>query len=162
MKSFTSTILLLVGLANSTPITQLEARQIIPGPNPYQIHNFFASKVHNSASCSFSFSVTSPTLTTPVNCSVGGLDSGWSGSWWLASVYPGVGKCDDSSVTWEYYQQHAFEDTPADFYVTIDGVKGKYVIPKEDISVSENGPSPFDDDVSYSGPADFQIIDFDF
>ena len=108
---------------------------------------------------SFEFQVTSPTLTTPATCTAY-LDSGFSGSWWLASVWPGAGKCDNAAVDWTFYQQQAFDDTPANFSVTIDGVEGRYTIPKEDISVSVNGNSPFDDDVYYSGPRDFEIVEF--
>ncbi|KAK4228097.1 hypothetical protein QBC38DRAFT_362671 [Podospora fimiseda] len=161
MKSFTSTILLLAGLTTANPITQSQPRQTTP--SPYQISTFYASRTHNSYSCNYEFTLTSSTLPTPITCSARGLDSGFTGSPWLASVYPGTGNCNDTRVTWEFYQPKRFDgETPADFYVTIDGVKGKYVIPKEDFTLTPNGPSPFDDDFYYSGPQEFEVVDFDF
>ncbi|KAK4163729.1 hypothetical protein QBC43DRAFT_238553 [Cladorrhinum sp. PSN259] len=159
MKSFTSAILLLAGIASANPVSQAEPRQTTPGP--YQITEFFASKTHNSGYCYFEFNVTAPSLSEPVSCRANN-DAGFSGAHWLAYIYEGLSQCTHPAVSFEFFQERTFDaaGTPGSLNVTIDGVKGSYTIPASQIVARENGPSPFDDDVSYQGPRNFEIVDF--
>ena len=109
---------------------------------------------------SYGFDVSAPGLSAPAHCSAY-LDSGFSGSTWLAYVYEGAGNCDNDAVTWTFYQPTA-EGSGATFNVTVDGVKGTYAVPATDITVRLNDePNPFDNDVAYSGPKAFEITDFE-
>lgn len=87
------------------------------------------------------------------------LDAGFSGATWLAYVYEGAGNCTNSAVTWTFF--HPSSGGDATFNVTVKGVKGRYIVPKKDITVSLNDEAnPFDNDVAYTGPKSFLITDF--
>jgi hypothetical protein len=151
MKPFSS-ILLLAGLATASPV----ARQTT---GPYDITNFSASKVHLSGYCNFAFDVAAPGLSAPSHCTAY-LDAGFSGATWLANVYEGAGKCDNAAVSWTFFQPTT-TGSGATLNVTVDGVKGRYAIPAEDITVRLNSePNPFDNDVAYTGSRAFEITEF--
>ncbi|EAQ91725.1 predicted protein [Chaetomium globosum CBS 148.51] len=155
MKTFSSAVLLLAGLAAATPVQQ--TRQSV---GPYDIAGFTAAKTHNSGYCRFDFDVSAPGLEGDVHCSAY-LDAGFSGATWLALVYEGAGNCNNDAVTWTFFQSSA-EGSGASLNVTVNGVKGLYAIPPEDISVNLNDEeNPFDNDVAYSGPKEFQITEFE-
>ncbi|KAK4182818.1 hypothetical protein QBC35DRAFT_478741 [Podospora australis] len=152
MKSIISATILLSSLASATPVRR--------EPGPYEITNFFASKTHNSAHQTFDFFVTAPSLPEPVNCHAG-LDGGFGGATWLAYVWDG--KCDNPAVTWTFNNPMVEYNVanPAIFNVTVDGVRGTYNMPARDITVwLNNEPNPFDNDVAYTGPANFSITQF--
>ncbi|KAK3295214.1 uncharacterized protein B0H64DRAFT_322969 [Chaetomium fimeti] len=156
MKTFSSAVLFLAGLAAASPVQQ-QTRQSV---GPYQIAEFSASKRHNSGYCDFAFDVSAPGLEGAAHCTAS-LDAGFSGATWLANVYEGAGKCDDSAVTWTFFQSHA-EGSGASLNVTVNGVKGLRDIPPEDISVRLNDEAnPFDNDVAYAGPKAFEITEFE-
>lgn len=113
---------------------------------------------------SFEFNLTSPTLpsTPPVYCWAS-VELGFSGATWLGYVYQGLGHCDNERVDWTFNHPRGAETDRNDavFNVTVDGVLGTYRVPKEDIYVNLNDEgNPFDNDVSYSGPREFEIVDF--
>ncbi|KAK4655494.1 hypothetical protein QC762_302880 [Podospora pseudocomata] len=150
----------LVGLSNSTPVPDATAA----AHGPYHISGFFASKPHLSSGCRFEFNLTSPTLpsTPPVYCWAS-VELGFSGATWLGYVYQGLGHCDNERVDWTFNHPRGAETDRNDavFNVTVDGVLGTYRVPKEDIYVNLNDEgNPFDNDVSYSGPREFEIVDF--
>ncbi|KAH6838640.1 hypothetical protein B0I37DRAFT_387440 [Chaetomium sp. MPI-CAGE-AT-0009] len=156
MKTFSSAVLFLAGLAAASPVQQ-QTRQ---SAGPYQIAAFTASKTHNSGFCRFDFDVSAPGLEGAVHCNAY-LDAGFSGATWLAYVYEGAGKCNNSAVSWTFFQPHA-EGSGAALNVTVNGVKGLHAIPPEHISVSLNDEeNPFDNDVAYAGPKEFEITQFE-
>ncbi|KAK4205097.1 hypothetical protein QBC40DRAFT_271708 [Triangularia verruculosa] len=160
MKSIISLITVFAGLTTATPVPAPQTDTTAAGP--YHISGFFASKAHLSSYCRFEFNITGPTLSGPVSCSAY-LDTGFSGATWLAYVYQGVGNCNSDAVTWTFWHPRGAETDRNDavFNVTVDGVKGTYVVPKEDIFVNLNDEgNPFDNDVSYAGPREFDITDF--
>jgi len=62
-------------------------------------------------------------------------------------------------VTWTFF--HPSSGGDAVFNATIKGVKGRYIVPQKDITVSLNDEAnPFDNDVAYTGPKNFLISDF--
>jgi hypothetical protein len=75
-------------------------------------------------------------------------------------VYEGAGKCDNAAVSWTFFQPTT-TGSGATLNVTVDGVKGRYAIPAEDITVRLNSePNPFDNDVAYTGSRAFEITEF--
>ncbi|KXX77650.1 hypothetical protein MMYC01_205977 [Madurella mycetomatis] len=143
--------ILLAGLASANPLRQ-ESRQTV---GPYEISGFTASKAHLSAFCRYNFNVSAPALSAPAQCSAY-VDSGSSGATWLAYVYEGAGNCDNDAVTWTFF--HPTSGGAATFNVTIDGARGTYTVPASDITVSLNDEeNPFDNDVAYTGPREFEI-----
>ena len=99
-----------------------------------------------------------PSLDAPTHCSAY-LDAGFSGATWLAYIYDGAGNCTNPAVTWTFFDPSSGGD--ATFNVTINGVKGRYIVPEMDITVWLNDEAnPFDNDVAYTGPKNFKITDF--
>jgi hypothetical protein len=114
----------------------------------------------NRSLSSFDFDVSAPGLEGDVHCNAY-LDAGFSGATWLANVYEGAGKCNNDAVSWTFFQSSA-AGSGASLNVTVNGVKGLYAIPPSDITVSLNDEeNPFDNDVAYSGPKEFQITKFE-
>lgn len=109
----------------------------------------------------FNFDVSAPALSTPAHCSAY-LDAGSSSATWLAYVYEGAGNCSDSAVTWTFYQPaNNGVSTAATFNVTVGGEQGTYVVPAEHITVWLNdAQNPYDNDVAYTGPKEFEITEF--
>ncbi|KAL2150511.1 hypothetical protein VTH82DRAFT_7074 [Thermothelomyces myriococcoides] len=130
-------------------------------PGPYHISEFTASKIHNSGTCFYDFDVTAPGLEGAVHCRAS-ADAGFSGATWLALVYEGLGTCNNSAVSWTFSQPTSPIGADASFNVTVNGVKGLHTIPGSDITVNLNDePNPFDNDVYYSGPKEFDITRFE-
>ncbi|KAK0742084.1 hypothetical protein B0T21DRAFT_381786 [Apiosordaria backusii] len=158
--SLTTMFLAGVGLTTANPVPAPQADTTAPGP--YHISGFFASKAHLSSYCRFEFNVSAPSLPDPVTCSAY-LDTGFSGATWLAYVYEGAGNCNSGAVTWTFWHPRGAETDRNDavFNVTVDGEKGTYIVPKEDIIVNLNDVNnPFDNDVFYGGPREFDIVEF--
>ncbi|KAH8882266.1 hypothetical protein GQ53DRAFT_734003 [Thozetella sp. PMI_491] len=152
MKTSTPLFLALSGLASAGPIKETRQTQ------PWQITGFFASKIHNSGTCNYSFNVTAPGLSQPAQCRAS-ADAGFSGATWLAMIYQGIGNCDNDAVTWTFFDPTSGGD--AQFNVTIGGVTGMYTVPEADIKINlNNETNPFDNDVYYGGPKDFCIDTF--
>jgi hypothetical protein len=109
---------------------------------------------------SYSFTVSDQALAiVETHCSAV-VDGGFSGYTKLPFVWEGLGKCDSAAVTWTFFQADMGSD--ATFNVTVGGVKGVYHMPGADISFWVNDEAnPFDDDVSYTGPTEFLITDFE-
>lgn len=109
----------------------------------------------------YDFNVDAPYLDAPTHCSAN-LDAGFSGATWLAYVYEGAGKCDNAAVTWTFLHPSTSGGADATFNVTVNGIKGTYIVPSKDITISlNNETNPFDNDVAYTGPKNFKITDFD-
>lgn len=112
---------------------------------------------------SFAFDVSTHGIAEPAHCTAS-ADAGFSGATYLALIYEGLGKCDNADVTWTFYQPSAVETAPpkdATLNVTINGVRGTYIIPGSDITASLNDKeNPFDNDVAYTGPKAFSITKF--
>ncbi len=106
----------------------------------------------------YNFDVSAPGLSSPAHCTAY-LDAGFSGATWLAYVYEGAGNCNDSAVTWAFYDPTSGGD--ATFNVTVNGERGTYTVPEGDITVELNDEeNPFDNDVAYTGPKGFEITEF--
>ncbi|KAI1333535.1 hypothetical protein F5Y15DRAFT_342188 [Xylariaceae sp. FL0016] len=130
---------------------------------PWEVTGFSASKGHLSSYCSYSFSITRPSSTEAVTCS-GSFDAGSSGATNLAYVYAGA--CDDEAVTWTFSNAaNGGGDVAEPAYLTVSWADegsmtqvGSYTIPGDQISISLNEePNPYDNDVAYVGPKDFEI-----
>ncbi|KAL2177439.1 uncharacterized protein P884DRAFT_329754 [Thermothelomyces heterothallicus CBS 202.75] len=153
MKFCSSVALFLAALATANPVSH-------HGSGPYHISEFYASKIHNSGTCIYDFDVTAPGLDGAVHCHAS-VDAGFSGATWLAYVYEGAGNCNNSAVAWTFFQPASPVGSDAQFNVTVNGVKGRRIIPGSDISVNlNNETNPFDNDVYYSGPREFDITEF--
>ncbi|KAK0670308.1 hypothetical protein QBC41DRAFT_272947 [Cercophora samala] len=150
----------LIGLSSSTPVPDTTTAT----PGPYHISGFFASKPHLSSGCHFEFNLTAPSLPgpDPVYCWAS-VELGFSGATWLGYVYQGLGRCTSDRVAWTFNHPRGAETDRNDavFNVTVDGVRGTYRVPKEDIYVNLNDErNPFDNDVSYAGPGEFEVGEF--
>lgn len=153
MKTISSAIIL-AGLVSTSPLP----RGTQSSAGPYEISGFSASKGHLSGYCSYDFYVLAPALLKPAHCSAY-VDAGFSGATWLASV--SAGSCDNSTVSWTFYQPTT-GGGGATFNVTVAGIKGMYKVPAEDITIRLNDePNPFDNDVAYTGPQVFKIVNFE-
>ncbi|KAK4443524.1 hypothetical protein QBC34DRAFT_336737 [Podospora aff. communis PSN243] len=158
MKNIISaTILVLAGLVTASP-------PFHPGPGPhkrpgpYLISEFSAAKGHMTGYCQYDFDVRARRLDGAVHCSAN-LDAGFSGATWLANVWEGAGHCNNTAVTWTFFHSSGQDAT---FNVTVNGVKGMYVVPAKDITVNlNNETNPFDNDVWYTGPKSFKISKFE-
>ncbi|KAK5656849.1 hypothetical protein OQA88_4397 [Cercophora sp. LCS_1] len=150
-------VFVLAGLADLAATLSHHGRDDTRGP--YNISEFSASKGHNSGYCRYGFNVSAPSLDAPTHCGAY-VDAGFSGATWLAFVYDGVGNCTNTAVTWTFF--HPTNGGDATFNVTVHGLKGRYIVPQKDITVSLNDEdNPFDNDVAYTGPKDFKVSDFD-
>ncbi|KAL2194722.1 hypothetical protein P885DRAFT_42438 [Corynascus similis CBS 632.67] len=155
MKSFTSAALFLAALATASPVKRQDLDFV------FQITGFTASKIHNSGFCNYDFDVGVPGLLNGTAHCRAYLDSGFSGATWLANVYEGAGNCDKAGITWTFNDPIP-EGKDAHLNVTINGYKGLYTIPADQIIVNANDPeNPFDEDVYYGGPKDFVITEFE-
>ncbi|KAL2161784.1 hypothetical protein VTH06DRAFT_7568 [Thermothelomyces fergusii] len=155
MKLFSLVPFFLAPLAAASPVRR-------DGPGPYHISEFYASKIHNSGTCSYDFYVTAPSLDGAVVRCHALADTGFSGATWLALVYEGAGACNSSAVTWTFWQPTWPVGSDAQLSVTVHGVRGVRVVPGSDITVSLNDEqNPFDNDVYYSGPREFDITEFE-
>ncbi|KAK3372683.1 hypothetical protein B0H63DRAFT_564060 [Podospora didyma] len=151
MKTFSTGALLFVNLLNVVPSLQAPVE-----PLAYHISGFSASKGHNSGYCSYAFDVSTPSLASPAHCTAY-VDAGFSGATWLALVWNGT--CNNDAVKW--YFTDPTQGGDALFKVSINGITGNYTVPEKDITVwLNNEPNPFDNDVAYTGPTEFDITTF--
>ncbi|CAJ2509813.1 Uu.00g057130.m01.CDS01 [Anthostomella pinea] len=130
------------------------------------VTGFSASKGHLSSYVAYSFNVTRDSTTTPVTASCSGsYDAGSSSATWLASVTKGV--CNDGAVSWGFMNaaNNGSAANPATLGVfwllegSLHAHHAFHEIPGDQIRiVLNNAQNPYDNDVYYVGPKDFDII----